>query len=142
MIYKVNGDIFRSTCEVIVNPVNTQGVMGAGLAKKFKKRYPEYANFWKVFCKDNRLEGGYVNFYEGARFGLIASFATKEDWRNSSKIEWIDVGLKSLAQQMTTLGLFSVALPKIGCGLGGLSWTSVEPLIQQHLSEIKRVEIY
>lgn len=41
MIEYIEGDIFSSPAQVIVNPVNTVGVMGKGLALAFKQRYPE-----------------------------------------------------------------------------------------------------
>lgn len=35
------GDILNSTSSILVNPVNCKGVMGAGLAKQFKQKYPK-----------------------------------------------------------------------------------------------------
>ncbi len=39
LIHFKRGDIFTSSCGWLVNPVNCEGVMGAGLAKQFKERY-------------------------------------------------------------------------------------------------------
>lgn len=143
MIKEINGDIFASTCQVIVNPVNTEGVMGAGLAKEFKKKFPSYASWWKDICTTVSLSGGSVYItHEPGRDGFIASFATKENWRNPSKLEWIERGLKLLAEQMKAQKLTAVALPRLGCGLGGLNWRDVKPLIAKHLGEIPTVEIY
>ena len=41
MIKYLEGDIFTSPAQVIVNTVNTVGVMGKGIALSFKKAYPE-----------------------------------------------------------------------------------------------------
>ena len=41
MIEYIEGDIFKSPAQVIVNTVNTMGVMGKGLALEFKQRYPK-----------------------------------------------------------------------------------------------------
>ena len=38
-LHFMKGDIFNSTAELMINPVNTVGVMGAGLAEKFKKKF-------------------------------------------------------------------------------------------------------
>lgn len=38
-----NGNIFESKCDFLINPVNTVGVMGKGLAYNFKK------NIHKIF---------------------------------------------------------------------------------------------
>lgn len=149
MIKEINGDIFTANCQVLVNPVNTQGVMGAGLAKEFKIQFPGYAAWWKDFCEncDEDLAGGDVVLTE-ERFTCgeckiwIASFATKEHWRNPSQLEWIDKGLQSLATQLREKNLESVALPRLGCGLGGLKWKDVKPLVEKHLCDIPHVEIY
>lgn len=36
-----NGDILQSRCPALVNPGNCVGVMGKGLAKQFRNRYPD-----------------------------------------------------------------------------------------------------
>ncbi len=41
MIKYVKGNIFESPAQVIVNTVNTVGVMGKGIALEYKKKYPE-----------------------------------------------------------------------------------------------------
>ena len=41
MIKYIVGDIFESPAQVVVNTVNTVGVMGKGIAKEYKTRYPE-----------------------------------------------------------------------------------------------------
>ncbi|MEW6001188.1 MAG: macro domain-containing protein [Nitrospirota bacterium] len=35
------GDLFESKCQTLVNTVNTVGIMGTGIALKFKKRFPD-----------------------------------------------------------------------------------------------------
>ena len=41
MIKYVKGNIFESPAQVIVNTVNTVGIMGKGIALEYKKKYPE-----------------------------------------------------------------------------------------------------
>ena len=52
MIKYVKGDLFKSSAKILVNAVNTVGVMGKGVALEFKKQYPEmfylYKNWWKI----------------------------------------------------------------------------------------------
>ena len=49
---------------------------------------------------------------------------------NPSKLEWIDEALKQLSGLVERKKLKSIALPKIGCGLGGLDWHTVYPKIK------------
>lgn len=46
-----NENIFNSKCEYIVNPVNTVGIMGKGLALQFKEKYPENFEKYKKYCQ-------------------------------------------------------------------------------------------
>ena len=61
---------------------------------------------------------------------LIVYFATKDDWRRPSQLTWIAEGLPRLEAQLRRLGMISVALPWLGCGLGGLRRQDVRPLIE------------
>ena len=67
---------------------------------------------------------------------LVLNFPTKNDWRRPSQIEWVDDGLKILRDHYQELGITSLALPPLGCGLGGLDWADVWPLIQKHLGDL------
>jgi len=75
---------------------------------------------------------------------MIICLATKADWRDSSKIEYVSAGLDDLVNQIKALGIRSVAIPKLGCGLGGLDWNKVRPLIVEKMSSLDgiNVEIY
>lgn len=146
MIHYVSGDIFSSGCDILVNPVNTVGVMGAGLALNFKSKYPGMFQRYFDDCRAGLLRVGEVKLYpveHGKRF--IANFPTKEHWGNSSKIEWIQDGLDDLREKLNGVAVSgkSIAFPKIGCGLGGLDWEDVKPLLVKTFSDYEPVvEIY
>ena len=139
-----NGDIFNSKCEALVNPVNTKGVMGKGLALAFKNKYPaHFANYQRA-CKSGEMTTEKVLAYQEINGPMIICLATKDDWRDSSKIEYVSAGLDDLVKQIKALGVRSIAIPKLGCGLGGLDWNKVRPLIVEKLSSLDgiNVEIY
>lgn len=52
MIHYVSGNIFDSPAQTLVNPVNTVGVMGKGLALEFRRRYPNMFDEYKKQCRD------------------------------------------------------------------------------------------
>lgn len=92
MIEYIEGDIFESPAQVIVNTVNTVGVMGKGLALAFKKRYPDMFERYKQACDNDALTiGKLMLFYEADHWLLL--FPTKKHWRNPSKLEYIEAGL-------------------------------------------------
>ena len=62
------------------------------------------------------------------------NFPTKEHWRSPSKIEYIEKGLNSLVQQALSLQISDIAMPKLGCGNGGLGWErEVKPIVEKYL---------
>lgn len=120
------GSIFDSTAEVLVNPVNCQGVLGAGLAKQFKLRFPAWAR--QMELGTSSIGVGQVCWIQSKP--VIACLPTKILWRDKSHIRYIEAGLLALRPGMQTHGYVSVAMPKIGCGLGGLDWRDVKPLVE------------
>ena len=139
-----NGDIFNTECEALVNPVNIKGVMGKGLALAFKTKYPAHFENYKRACQSGEMTTEKVLAYQEKNGPMIICLATKDDWKNSSKIEYVSAGLDDLANQIKALGVRSIAIPKLGCGLGGLDWNKVRPLIVEKMSAIDgiSVEIY
>lgn len=140
MIQYKSGDIFQSNAIVLVNPVNTVGVMGAGLALKFRQKYPfMYVNY-KRLCANHELVVGKPRLVSREN-GLILLFPTKTDWREPSKLEYIEEGLACLHSAIMsnsyTLGRYSFAFPKLGCGCGQLDWNSdVKPIMEKYLFDL------
>lgn len=129
----VKGNIFDSNCDAICNPINTVGVMGAGLALDFKKKYPEMFRIYKHLCTNNLITVGKpcILFKSEKLERNIILFPTKKDWRNPSKIEYIRDGLDYLCETLDREQVKSIGFPLLGCGLGGLSSNDVLPLIEQ-----------
>ena len=55
-IIEINGNIFESSCQTIVNTVNCDGVMGKGIALQFKYRYPDMFISYYNLCKKNKMK--------------------------------------------------------------------------------------
>lgn len=126
----VRGDLLRSRADVLVNPVNCVGTMGAGLAKQFARACPSIIVGYRRACQRRDLLPGKVMLISpNERPGIISLFPTKNHWRDPSRLSWVRDGLRSLRGKMEEHRLSSVAIPPLGCGLGGLSWAEVGPMI-------------
>jgi O-acetyl-ADP-ribose deacetylase (regulator of RNase III) len=135
-------DIFTLEVDCLVNPVNCEGVMGRGLALQFKRHFPSIMPDYTKACLAKELRLGKVQMLKGPfksalplvqsllKTEWIANFPTKDSWRNYSRIEWIEEGLTDLRAQLVSREIASVAIPPLGCGLGGLAWNSVKRLIE------------
>lgn len=136
VIYRPGGDLFEAVDKpqailapiAIVNATNTVGVMGGGLAKVFADRYPEMEADYKAACQDGRHTTRRVHVYPMNGFYII-NFATKADWRNDSKLEYIEDGMFSLIEIVDRLAIAEVHIPMLGCGLGKLEWPDVRSQI-------------
>lgn len=136
------GDILRATTDAIVNPVNCLGVMGAGLALQMKHAFPENFVAYQVACKRHEVYPGYMFIYmrkgdSPPRF--IINFPTKMSWGEPSYMSYIRSGMSSLAKDIARLHIKSVAIPALGCGLGGLRWEDVKPIIVATMMRLDHV---
>lgn len=140
MIEYIEGDIFESPAQVIVNTVNTVGVMGKGLALSFKQRYPQMFEKYKIACEKHLLTTGKLMlFYEADHWLLL--FPTKENWRNPSKLEYIEKGLMKFVNTYAEKNITSIAFPRLGCGNGELDWNEVKPLMEYYLKKLP-IDVY
>lgn len=143
--YIQDKDIFDSDCEVITNPVNCVGVMGGGLALAFKNKFPKMYLKYKEMCDNNEIRPGKVYLVEGDERHKILLFPTKDHYKYLSRYRYITGGLRSLVRQYKDWGIRSVALPALGCGLGGLDWEDVNSAIEYELKDIIHdisIEVY
>lgn len=132
MIQSVKGNLLEDSAEAYVNTVNTVGVMGKGIALQFKQAFPDVFKQYEKACKKGLIQVGNMHVTEVVGFAsprYVINFPTKEHWRNPSKLEYIEEGLKDLVRVVKDLKIRSIALPPLGCGNGGLDWRQVRPMI-------------
>lgn len=144
MLETTRGDLLRADVEAIVNTVNCVGVMGKGIALQFKLAFPENFAAYRQACQRGEVRPGRMNVFptrlsRNPRF--IVNFPTKRDWRAPSRLEDIEAGLESLTAEVRRLGIRSIALPALGCGLGGLDWEIVRPRIEVAFAGIPEVSV-
>ena len=145
MIEYVFGNIFDSDAEALVNPVNCVGVMGAGLALQFKQRFPGNYRYYKRECKEGRIALGQVLVVPISMTNpkYIINLPTKKHWKDKSHLWVIGNGLAALRREINELDIKSVAIPALGCGLGGLGWEVVKDKIGRVLGHWNvRVMVY
>jgi O-acetyl-ADP-ribose deacetylase (regulator of RNase III) len=143
MIITTTGDIIEADVDALVNTVNCVGVMGRGIALQFKKAFPDNYAAYELACKKHEVAPGrMLVFANGLTFPrLIINFPTKEHWKGQSKIEFIESGLAALTEEVRANGIKSIAIPPLGCGLGGLDWDIVRPMIVSAFADLKDVEV-
>jgi O-acetyl-ADP-ribose deacetylase (regulator of RNase III) len=125
------GSILDAQADAIVIPTNCHGVMGAGLALAAAQRWPEIARGYGSACRREPLTignlwGGWTHEFDQR---YIVCLPTKRHWRDPSRLDDVRAGLSALRALADGRRWGSVAVPALGCGLGGLSWSDVRPLV-------------
>ncbi|HUB05844.1 MAG TPA: macro domain-containing protein [Myxococcales bacterium] len=144
MIEFLAGDILKADAEALVNTVNCVGFMGRGIAAQFKRAFPENYEAYRLACGRGEVRPGAMFVFETGRGGgprFVINFPTKRHWRGESRIEDIDSGLVALIKEVERRRIRSIAVPPLGCGLGGLTWRDVRPRIEHAFSTLPEVRV-
>ena len=157
----VDGDMFFSQMQTLTISVNTVGVMGKGLASRAKYQFPDMYVIYQDVCRKKILQMGKPYLYKremsldedladeplslpnlnSNKWFLL--FPTKEHWKQNSEYDGIEKGLAWVRENYEAEGIQSIAMPALGCGLGGLEWKDIGPLMCKYLSNLDiQVAIY
>lgn len=156
----MDSDMFFSRMQTLTVSVNCVGIMGKGLASRAKYQFPDVYVNYQDNCRKGRLKLGKPYLYKressfdyeladepqtmtnGNSETWFILFPTKNHWRDNSDLSSIEEGLRWIRNNHRTMGIKSLAVPALGCGLGGLNWRDVGPLLCRYLSLDIPVQIY
>lgn len=133
-----HGDLFTTKARLIGHGVNCKGVMGAGIAKAFREKYPEnYTEYREAVMCGKLIPGGYFFYpYVSPNLGIL-NLASQNKPGADARYHWLFSSLFRAAEDVAISGdKFKddfgtlIAIPEIGCGIGGLQWKKVAPLIE------------
>ena len=144
MIELTQGDILCANAEALVNTVNCVGIMGRGIALQFKKVFPENFKCYKDACDKKEVQPGKMFVYDLNSIGnprYVINFPTKRHWRGKSRMEDIEAGLRTLVEEVCKREIHSIAIPPLGCGLGGLNWADVRRKIEKAFQNLTDVRV-
>ncbi len=133
--------------DAIVSPVNTVGVAGAGLAKVIAERWPYAHRFYVENCRSRSLRVGKVLVARTGEDGLplyVIFFPTKTAWRLPSRYVYVKQGVSALVVTLQfRADIKSIAIPALGCGLGGLDFVKVhEEIVAEFGRSTVDVDLY
>ena len=150
MVRYKNGDLLKSDCNVICQQVNCQGVMGAGIAKTIRDKYPiVYQRFSErhkrqgsqlgdidiVFLKDGIRQLYIVNLYAQNEYlprdVCHTDYAAFRECITKLKAEIVDY-----RDHCSPKMKFKIGFPDhIGCGLAGGSWDVVQRILEEEFAD-------
>ncbi len=141
MINYLTKDITTVDRGIIAHGCNCQGVMGSGVARFLRNKYPDIFPRYNKICVEAKLANdedrllGDVDFAIVAPNLIIANCFTQHLYGYGGKFarpEAIFTSLAIVYSAAALLGVDNIYIPKIGAGRGGLDWTTeVEPIIEK-----------
>lgn len=138
----ITGNIFTSSCQTIVNTINCEGVMGAGLALECRLRYPKMFEQYAHLCAERQIDVGKLWLFRDASRWIL-NFPTKKQWRQPSHISYLKLGLQKFMRTYREKGIESIAFPLLGAQHGGLNPGRALELMHDYLEPCTiPVEIY
>lgn len=145
MIRQASGNLLEAPVEALVNTVNCVGYMGKGIALQFKQAFPANFRSYETACRAGTMVPGQMLVHDHGLLihpRYIINFPTKRHWRGKSRMEDIDSGLTALVEEVRHRGIRSIAIPPLGCGLGGLDWDEVRPRIEAAFAALPDLDVH
>lgn len=133
MLKYVKGDLFDVKSGIIAHCVNCRGAFGSGVAGQIAKLYPGAKTAYIMVHERSGWQLGKIQFIQVAANPdlIIANVAGQDDYgtdRVQVDYSALAIGLEKVFK-FAELEDLPVALPKIGCGLAGGNWETVERII-------------
>lgn len=130
--YEESGDLFAGTWQALGHGVNCEGLMGAGIAKPFKEKFPLMYDQYALMCKRGMLNpGDYMPFYVG-NGRWVYNIASQRKPGADARVRALVNGTVGALVHARQWGVKEIALPRIGCGIGGLDYDSeVRPALER-----------
>ena len=142
MIRFVSGDILLSRANAIAHGVSPHDDFHQGLALALREKWPALYKDFRHYCKTQSPQSGGLWSWMGADGMHVVSLFTQQPAPahggrpGPASVTHVAHALKALHKLVESEGWKSIALPRLATGVGGLQWSEVEPLIQQHLGSL------
>ncbi len=126
----VTGDLFESKDDAIGHGCNTKGAMASGIARRFLEAFPAMEKQYRDQChRGLLLPGDIFVWYSASDNKVVYNLMTQEFPGNDAKVPNIVASVAEMFVHALEHEVLTISLPKIGCGIGGLDWEVVEPVL-------------
>lgn len=135
------GDIFAlSDVHCYAHGCNCAGAMGRGIALQFKHKYPNMYLQYKKLCKNGMFKLGDIFEYR-LNDEHVYNLGTQKDWKTKATLDAIRTSVWKMLESATVQNITTIAIPKIGAGLGGLIWEDVKKILEETILHFPNVDI-
>lgn len=129
-----NTDALKISCDALAHGVNMKAAMAGGIARSIAVMYPQAEVEYNRCCNEARarLGGVFVSDInpgeEEGPYRLYNLFTQIEPGRDA-RLTALEVSVNRMRDMAILAGEQTIAMPRIGCGIGGLDWEDVKPIL-------------
>lgn len=138
MVKYVQGDLFDSGADLIAHGCNCRGGFGSGVAYTMAQKYPKARWYYLDKFDEDGWHLGEVQFVHMSNGKWVANCATQDAFMPRGKCH-ADYGAirtaMGLVKDFAKGKSLSLAMPKIGAGLAGGDWNTIEAILNEVFSD-------
>ena len=134
----VKGNLLEATEPLIAHGCNAQGVMGSGVAKYVREKWPKAYEDYHDWCERHSVGReellGKNRYFSINKNQTLVNAITQVNYGQGKQARYIAVieCLVTAAVDYERLDPnLEIAIPLIGCGLGGLKWEVLKELLEE-----------
>ena len=157
MIKIVDGDLLQANVPLIAHQTNCLGVMGAGIAKAIKNKWPNVYTQYKDFCKDFNysrvlLGDAQICKTNDTPIKYVANLYGEYSYAESvapngnrhTDYNALELALSTLQEICHISDIKEIGIPyKLGCGLAGGDWYNVVyPMLRKLFEDDPKITLY
>ncbi|KQO98315.1 macro domain-containing protein [Leifsonia sp. Leaf264] len=133
-----SGDLFTSDAPALGQGVNVVGAMHAGIANVFRLRFAGMFDAYAKVCRSGALIPGGMFFWPATEeLPAVYNIASQDQTGPNASLDWLETGTRAALQHADQNGITRIALPQIGCGIGGLVWEDALPVLEKVAAEYR-----
>lgn len=142
MLHELSGDILLSGAKAIVQGVAPNDDFHHGLALQLRERMPAMYKDFRHYCQTQHPKSGELWTWMSADGRYLVNLFTQEGaYAHGSKpghatLSYVNHALHALRSFAQKEKVGSIALPRLSCGINGLDWNDVKPMIEKHLGDL------
>ena len=139
-ITEIKGDLFAASQKALMHGCNAQAVMGSGVAKIVREKYPTAYRQYLQQAECRNLIMGSAQFVDCGDRIIINAITQKFYGRDGKRYVSYDAvadAMKLINQELPKIEIFQVAMPMIGAGLGGGDWSVISAVIEAELTDVE-----
>jgi O-acetyl-ADP-ribose deacetylase (regulator of RNase III) len=134
----IHGDLFSTNSKYIMHGCNSLGIMGAGISKIVRQKYPRaFQDYVDVYNSSGLMLG---EFYMSEQpDGKVIINAITQNNIGTDKVQVSYWAIGNIFRNLNRLGIKEIALPKIGAGLAGGDWKIISAIIENEAKNYKPI---